>query len=202
MRALVRALEGEVNEARRTGDVRTIVEKAGAAMDRLELAAVADGVSQENQVVALQAAQRIGYNAAADVWPGWEVGTAARSEAELQAAQALARRSGAVVERLGQGAMERGNAIWLIGAFDLARGRREEALAAFGAARGFYEDAPAVRLLSEGYMAIAAESLPRSSTGETPEFASVLAGLEALGSEGAKEFRTQLQVARQFFNRR
>jgi hypothetical protein len=202
MTDLVRHLEGGVNEARKRGDVRTLLELATAAMDRLDAAAgAASQTFDENQVMALKAALRIGYNAAADVWPGWEVGTPARSDAQLQAAQTLAQRSSSIVERLSLGSVKRGNAIWLIGALDLARGRVKEAFEAFGAAAGFYFDAPAVKLLSEGYMAIAAELMNTSSIRGTSEFASVIARLDQLGSEDATEFRNQLQVARQIFNR-
>jgi hypothetical protein len=196
---LARDLEREVNEARKLGDVRALLEAANAAIDRLEAAVGTEQrVLNEGQNLTLNVAQRIGYNVAADVWPGWEIDTPTRSDTELQAAQTLARRSSVLVDRLALGALNRGTAIWLIGAFDLARGRRKEAFAAFDTAAGFYANAPAMKLMSEGYMAIATELL--GSTGETPEFASVIAGLGALGSEEAKEFRHQLQVARQVFN--
>jgi hypothetical protein len=198
---LARSLEREIHEARRQGDIRELIESASAAMDRLEAAAADTGSTlTEEQVIALNTARRIGYNAAADIWPGWQVGTPARSESELQAGQTLARRSSAIVERLGKGAVAQGTAVWLIGAFDLARGRRKEAWAAFGAAAAFYADAPELKLLSEGYMAIASELTSASSTDATPEFASVIAELGNLPSEDAKEFRNQLQVARQVFN--
>lgn len=199
---LARDLEREVSQARKLGDVRNLLEVAKTAIDRLEAAAGAAGrVLDEDQVMALNTARRIGYNAAADVWPGWEIGAPARSEEELEAAQALARRSSLLVERLGLGTVQRGTAIWLIGAFDLARERRREALTAFSSAADFYADAPLLKLLSEGYMAIAAEVSAISSTGKTPGLASVIAALEELASEEATEFRNQLLVARQIFNR-
>jgi hypothetical protein len=203
MTDLAHDLERNVNEARKLGDVRTLLEVANAAVDQLETAAgVAHGLLNEGQLKTLKAAQRISYNVAADVWPGWEIGLPARSEAELEAAQALARRSSVLVEQLDQGTLKRGTATWLIGAFDLARDKRKEAFAAFGRAARFYADAPAVKLLAEGYMAIAAEFLDTISAGEAPEFAWVIAELDKLASEDAKEFRNQLQVARQVFNHR
>jgi tetratricopeptide (TPR) repeat protein len=198
MRDFVRNLESEVNEARKRGDIPSLIAIASAAMDKLEAAAgTARGTLDENQFLALKAAKRVGYNAAADIWPGWEIAAPTRSEAELQSAQALAQRSSALVDKLNQGPVEHGNAIWLIGALYLARGRYEEALEAFRAATRFYADAPVVKLLSEGYMAIAAEL--SSTVKGTTAFDSVIARLHELSSEDAKAFREQLQIARQVF---
>jgi hypothetical protein len=152
MKEFVRNLEREVNEARKKGDISSLIEIASAAMDQLETAAGAlCGTLDENQFLALRAAKRVGYNVAADIWPGWEVATPPRSDAELQAALALAQRSSTLVDKLNQGPTEHGNAIWLIGALHLARGRYLDARAAFGAAARFYVDAPTVQILSEGY---------------------------------------------------
>jgi hypothetical protein len=57
-----------------------------------------------------------------------------------------------------------------------------------------------VKLLSEGYMAIAAESGGNISSETPPAFTAVLAKLDALASDDAMEFRTQLKIARQVFN--
>jgi hypothetical protein len=106
--SLVSYLESEVSAARQSGDIDALLSIANAAIDRLEAAAEAGvGSMAENQLLALSAAMRIGYNVAADIWPGWEVGTPARTEAAMQAAQVLARRSGALVDRLGLGARRR-----------------------------------------------------------------------------------------------
>jgi tetratricopeptide (TPR) repeat protein len=197
MRDFVRNLEYEINAARKRGDIPALIDIASAAMDHLEAAAAtAQGALDENQTLALTAAKRIGYNAAADIWPGWDVATPTRSDAELQSALALAQRSSILVDRLNQGPMQHGNAIWLIGALHLARGRYEEALEAFRAAARFYSDAPAVKILSEGYMAIVAELL---TVHGTAEFDSVIARLDELSSEEATAFREQLLIARQVF---
>jgi hypothetical protein len=186
-----RALEARVNEARKRGDIRALLEAATAAMDELEaIAGPGHGSLHQDQVNALKAARRIGYNAAADVWPGWEIDTPPRSGADLQAAQSLARRSSALTDRLGQGPIPRGNSVWLIGAFHLARRMPKEAFAAFREAAALYADAPAAKLLSEGYMAIAAESGGNTSDETPPAFTAVLAKLDALASDDAMEFRT------------
>jgi hypothetical protein len=196
----VRDLERQIGEARKIGDIRALLDIAGAAIDKLEAAAgTGPGALDETGVVALTAAKRIGYNVAADVWPGWEIGTPARSEAELTSAQALARRSSAFVNRLGLGAIHRGNAIWLIGALDLALGRRVEACKAFGAAATFCAEAPAMKLLSEGYAVIAAEASALSQTESESKLAAIIASLDELGSDQAKAFRDQLRIARQVF---
>ena len=71
MTDLAHDLECNVNEARKLGDVRTLLEIANAAVDQLETAAaVADGPLNEGQLKTLKAAQRSSYNVAADVWPG------------------------------------------------------------------------------------------------------------------------------------
>src|ERR1700761_7457262 len=111
-----RELETRVSEARKRGDILTLLEVASPAMDVLEAAAPAGPAAlnrplPEDEMKALNAARRIGYNAAADVWPGWEIGASPRSDADLQAAQTLARRSSALVDRLDLGAVARGNAI-------------------------------------------------------------------------------------------
>lgn len=200
MKDFVHNLEREVNEARKKGDIPSLIEVASAAMDKLEAAAgTSSGTLDEDQSLALRAAKRIGYNVAADVWPGWEVATPARSDAELQSAQTLAQRSCTLVDKLNQGAVEHGTAIWLIGALYLARGMHEEALEAFRAAAGFYADAPALKILSEGYMAIVRESLSITPAKGKAEFDSVIARLDELSSEDGNIFRDQLLVARQVF---
>jgi hypothetical protein len=203
MADLVHDLERQVGEARRAGDIGMLLDVARAAIDKLEaMAGTVPGALDERGVAALTAASRIGYNAAADVWPGWDVATPARSEAELTAAQALARRSRAFVDRLGLGAITRGNAIWLIGALDLALGRRREACEAFGTAAAFYAGAPAQKLLSEGYVAIAAEASAMSPSESEARFASVMTSLDQLASEDARAFRDQLLTAREVFRPR
>ena len=197
MKGFVRDLEREVNEARKRGDIASLIEIASTAMDKLEEGAA--GTLDEDQSLALKAAKRIGYNAAADIWPGWDVATPKRSDAELESAQTLAQRSSNLVDKLNQGAIEHGNAVWLIGALYFARGKYHEALEYFGAAAGFYADAPAVKMLREGYMAIASELLGPSTVKGAAEFDSVIARLEELSSEDAKAFRDQLVVARQVF---
>jgi hypothetical protein len=200
MKEFVRSVEREVNEARQRGDIPSLIEMASAAMDELEAAAgTAGGTLDENQFLALSAAKRVGYNVAADIWPGWEVPAPQRSDSELQSAQALAQRSSSLVDKLKQGPTQRGNAIWLIGALHLARRSYEEARDAFAAAASFYADGSAMKILSEGYMAIVMELLSTSPVKGTTEFDLAIARLRELPSEDAKVFREQLLIARQVF---
>lgn len=167
---LAHNLEREVNQIRKSGDVPAILALARPAVDTLDSTAGAErNTLTEEQISALQAARRIAYNAPADAWPGWELDTPARSSAELDAA------------------------------LNLARGSLTEALAAFHAAAGFFADAPAMKLLAQGYMAIAAERFGSSPVSETPKFEAVIAALDALGSDDAKELRDQLLIAREIF---
>ncbi len=175
-------LDLAVRLARQAGDISALLHIARDAIDRLE--ALAD-------TQALQAARRIGYNAAADAWPGWELPAPPRSAAELAAGQELARRCASLTERLDEDALKRGNAAWLVAAFDLARGDAAS-LAGFREAAELFEGLPVMKLMAEGYAAIAAERF-------APDFTAVIAGLEAIGGEDATGMRDQLLVARQVF---
>jgi hypothetical protein len=59
-----------------------------------------------------------------------------------------------------------------------------------------------MKLLSEGYAAIAAESSAMRPAEEESKLASVMAGLDALATEHATAFREQLRVAREVFKPR
>ncbi len=176
-------LDLAVRLARQAGDIPALLHIARDAIDRLQALGGA---------TALQTARRIAYNAAADAWPGWEFPPPARTEAELAAAQDLARRCAALTERLEEDALKRGNAAWLVGALDLARGDAAAASAGFREAAELFDGLPEMKLMAEGYTAIAAKA--------APDFAGAIAGLEAIGTEDATGLREQLLVARQVFD--
>lgn len=182
-----RQLEAKVNAARKAADIAALVAQAGEAIGEVE--ELAAQVSGEDRIEILKIGKRIGYNAGADIWPGWEEG-AVRSSAELTAGRNLAVRSARFVETLEQGAMQHGNAAWLIGAFDLALGARADAAGRFREAIRWFDAEPEMKLLAEGYLAIATRSA---------EIDHVLAALDHADDEDARSIRDQLMTARAIY---
>ena len=198
---LIAAREEAVNQARKGGRRSQIIATAEQAADAIqsrlsEPRTAAAGGERE----ALIAVKRFLFNAAADCWPGWGADAEKGSDAELERALALARRSADLVDRLGLGPMEQGTAQWLIGAFELALRRPDAALDNFSRAQVHYETAaaPGLALLARGYSAIAHEV-----AGRAPQGAGSLAEtLEALASgdvEDHNDLREQLVTAHRIF---
>jgi hypothetical protein len=194
---LAQRLDAEMKQARKTGDITALIAATGRAIDRLEaaIAAVPD-TPEDQRRAALQAAKRIAYNSAADIYPGWEAGIT-RTQAEIEAGMALARRCRDLTARLGLDGGQAGNAVWLIGAFHLAGGANPEAAAAFRQAAGHFAEEPEMRLMAEGYVAIA--HLAACEAGGTAALQDRLDALTALGTEDAIFLRDQLVTARQVF---
>jgi hypothetical protein len=188
---LTAALDAEIKAMRDAGDMAASLAAAAAALDRLD-AAIA--TTPAGAAPAIEAARRlgmrIGYNVAADVYPGWEPGIPTPHAATLAAARILAVRSQSYVEHLGNDPTKRGNAIWLLGALDLAAGNRPAAHDEFVEAAACFETAPEMRLMAQGYATIAAGA---------PGLDGILAQLTALSTEDAIFLRDQLVVARELF---
>jgi hypothetical protein len=194
---LAQQLDAEVKRARKTGDIAAILAAAGPAIDLLEAAVAAAPETREDQRrIALQAAKRIAYNSAADIYPGWEVGIT-RTQAELEAGMALARRCRDLTARLGLEGGQAGNAVWLIGAFHLACGTNAEASAAFRQAAIHFAEEPEMRLMAEGYLAIA--QLAACAAGAGAALQDRLDALTAASTKDAILLRDQLVTARQIF---
>ncbi len=184
-------LEASVNAARAAGDIPALIALAASAIDQLEpLAATTTG---DARIDTLKTCKRIGYNAAADIWPGWETGIS-RTKAELAAGRRLAERSAGFVTQLEQGPVQQGNAAWLTGAFDLAQGDFPAARRQFQHAADLFTAEPDMALMAQGYDAIAAALL-----GEAPQLDAIIAALEARGSDDARFFRDQLKMAQSIF---
>lgn len=186
-------LEAHIEAARAVGDIAALLAMAQPGLDRL-VATSAD-VPESDRAAVMKVARRIAYNVAADVWPGWELGVT-RSDEELAAGRHLAELSRGIVEQMDEGTLQRGHAAWLVGAFDLAQGDHNAARQKFRAAAEFFKDAPDMRLLAEGYSAIAAEC-----AGGASGVAATVAALDDLGTEDAQFHRDQLLVAREVFVR-
>jgi hypothetical protein len=200
MNDLGERLEKKVKAARTAGDIPALLAIANAAI--AELKATADtGASTTDAVALLTAAKRIAYNAAADVWPGWEMDTPARSRQELERARALAETCRGLVTELELPSPQRGNAIWLIGACDLALGRYHAAEIEFCEAMADFAADEEARLMVRGYRAMAAELAEPAVSGKRSDLDAILAELGALGTKDAVGFRQQLQVARSVFSR-
>jgi hypothetical protein len=194
---LAQQLDAEVKRARKTGDIAAILAVTGPAIDRLEAAMAAEPETRDDQRrIALQAAKRIAYNSAADIYPGWEVGIK-RTQAELEAGMALARRCRDLTARLGLDGGQAGNAVWLIGAFHLAGGANAEAAAAFRQAAVHFAAEPEMRLMAEGYIAVA--QLAAGAAGAGAALQDRLDALTAAGTKDAIFLRDQLVTARQIF---
>jgi hypothetical protein len=185
------SLNADIKQARAAGDIPAMLAAAANAIATLEAAlAAAPEASAEDRSKILKTAQRIAYNVAADVYPGWEINTPARTGAELLAAQNLARQAQDFVEQTGGNPIQRGNATWLIAALDLALGQRTQAAAGFRAAATQFSSAPEMQLMAQGYALIAEGAVGRDD---------VLIALTAIGSEDALELHSQLTTAAQIF---
>ena len=192
LQTLATTLNADIKDARAAGDIPAMLAAAANAIATLEAAlAAAPEAGTEERRKSLETAQRIAYNVAADVYPGWEINSPARTGAELLAAQNLARQAQDFVEQTGGNPIQRGNATWLIAALDLALGHRAEAAAGFRDATSQFSAAPEMALMAQGYALIA--------EGETG-VDDVLTALTAIGSEDALELHSQLTTAAQIFS--
>ena len=191
-----------VNDARKGGRISEIIGAAKHAADAVEHR-VPDSQLEipGDEREALIAVKRFLYNAAADCWPGWSVDSARGSDAELEAALLLARRSANLVDRLRLGPMQEGTGKWLVGAFELALGRRENALDLFAQAEALHERAgtPGLALLARGYAAITREASRRAPAEGQDSLAEVLAALASSNLERARFFSEQLVTAHRVF---
>jgi len=154
-----------VKQARKAGDITQLLTITAAAMDELEQAANIPDRAAADRQRAQNAAKKLGYNAAADVWPFWDSPPLTRTPENLSAARAIAVRVAALTDALSPNPQQLGNADWLIGAFDLAIGDLRSAQTHLQSARTHFEPAPEMRLLTEGYLALAGD--PTVSTLET-----------------------------------
>jgi len=190
--AILEQMETSVKQARKTGDIDALIDITQDALHQcgVQLAA---GLPEAEKIKTLHAIRRIGFNVAADIYPGWELGTPARSEAQLSAATGFAQHSVDAVTALGQGAAQRGNAVWLLAALDLARGNGAGAAPEFNKAAAIFGEGPEaeMQLMALGYAAIASHS--------RGDFDAVIAGLKNLGTEDAADFCEQLDIASQIF---
>jgi hypothetical protein len=194
--------EQAVDQVRKGGRPSDIIASAGRAADTIQgrVDAPSSETSGEERE-ALIAVKRFLFNAAADCWPGWSADSTRGSDAELEAAMELARRSADLVDRLGLGLLEEGTALWLIGAFELALRRFDGALASFSRAEALYEQAGAsgLALLVRGYAAITCEAAGRSPPPGASTLAETLAAIAARNLEDGEEFSDQLVTARRIF---
>jgi hypothetical protein len=163
--ALIDHLESQVKQARKAADIDPLLTLTAAAMDQLEQAANDPATAAADRERAQKSAKKLGYNAAADVWPFWDNPPPARTQQQLRAARAIAVRVADLSAVLPQTPTQAGNAPWLIGAFDLALGDLPSAQSHFSAARSHFEPVPEMKLLAEGYQALAGD--PAASPLET-----------------------------------
>jgi hypothetical protein len=198
----IAAEEQAVNRIRKAGRPAEIIaaaERAAEAIGNLiaNPAAEASGEKREG----LLAIRRLLFNAAADCWPGWSMDSAPCSEAELESALALARRSADLAGQLNLAPRQQGTAQWLIGAFELALRSLDAAAASFSRAEVLYERAaaPSQRLLARGYGAIVREAGGRSPQAGPGSLQETLAAIAAGDFPDGAAFIAQLSTAHQIF---
>lgn len=186
--ALIDHLESQVKQARKAGDMDPLLSLTAAAMDQLEQAANNPAATQADRERAQNSARKIGYNAAADVWPFWENPPSPRTTEQLRAARAIALRVAALSAALPQTPTQAGNAPWLIGAFDLALGDLPAAQSHFAAARTHFTPVPEMKFLAEGYQALAGDPT-------APPLETTIQTLTTSGLPDAKDLADQLETA-------
>jgi hypothetical protein len=188
---LVTSSQQRVKELRVSGDLAALLAAAEAAADAIERRVGESSSDLDRE--ALIAVKRFTYNSAADCWPGWSVPATALDPQILAAGLNMARRSCALVVKLGLGPIQEGTGTWLVGAFELAVGRYAQAREAFARARESYlaAKAPGLVLLTEGYLAIV-----------DGDVEAVCARIAVGGFEDGPEWVEQLRTAAQVFGRR
>jgi hypothetical protein len=141
------------------------------------------------------AAKNLAFNVAANCWPGWGDEGIVIEAAHIEAGFELAKLSLGLVQELGLGQHQHGNAFWLVGALDLAANRIDAAIENFDQARACSLSAgeQPEALLAEGYRAIA---LSATTVGEEDVgLDEVIGRLQQNGSDKAKFFANQLRTA-------
>lgn len=195
----VAALQANIAELRRRGDLVALLAAAEAAVDEIEQRAGACRNDAERE--ALKAAKRISFNAAADGWPGWSVSDRAPDTQMLTRAREFAKRSAALVDQLGLDHLQQGTAIWLVGAFELALGRYAGTRNAFSLAREHYlaGHAPGLVMLTEGYIALSSQITGQQLPAGEEDLDHVCARIAAGNFEDGDEWIEQLRTARDVF---
>jgi len=142
-------------------------------------------------------AKAMAYNVAANCWPGWGDEGVQIAPDQVQSGLSLANLSRDLVRELRLGHEEEGTAHWLVGALELAAGRQGEALSDFESSRQSFEAGgfPALRLLAEGYCAIARKAEPATASRGAQELAAALDQLRKMDLAAASAFADQLVVA-------
>jgi hypothetical protein len=143
------------------------------------------------------AAKTLAYNVAANCWPGWGDEGVVIEAAHIDAGLELAMLSLRLVEELGLGPKQFGNAHWLVGALQLAAGRPDAALSSFEQARDAFASIGETTgvLLVDGYRAIAHRRAPDRAGRSVQELDEAIDRLMADGSKQARGFADQLRTA-------
>lgn len=142
-------------------------------------------------------AKAIAYNMAANSWPGWGDAGITINRTDLANALHAAAASLRLVEELGLGGNQIGNAHWLIGALHLAAGAHDAAVAAFEKSRAGFAAAGAEEavLLAEGFRALARKAQPDTRAAGAEETAGVLAALQRKATDDAAVYAGQIETA-------
>jgi hypothetical protein len=144
-----------------------------------------------------QLAMRLGYNVAANGWPGWGDEGVNPTAEQVSTALAMAEDSLALRRDFEVGAdrMDRGH--WLVGALQMAVGRNAEAAASFLDAEAASEGDG--KLMARGYRALVDMRDPAQREEGEAALAGAIAALEHSTGEEAAAFIAQLRTAERIF---
>jgi hypothetical protein len=184
-------------------DVDAMLSTAVAGIAYCEKHAAAEPDEHKRREL-LRLARSIGFNAAANCWPGWDDPGVRIEPSHVIRGLDIAQHSEALAQELDLPPRNLGGAIWLTGALHLANGERQTARTSFERAeRTFLTDPElaAYALMARGYVALAdaMEPLGRDAAGARLE--STFELLRADGSKDAAFFIDQLATAKRVLER-
>ena len=185
---LIDRLESDLKQARKAQNIDSLLTLTASAMDQLEQAASHPELPHADRQRAQNTAKKCGYNAAADAWPFWDSPPPTRTPESLLAARAIAVRVAALTAALPPSPQQLGNAAWLIGAFNLALGDLPSAQHHFQSARTHFEPAPEMKLMAEGYLALAGDPT-------VPALETTIQTLTTSALPNAKDLAEQIKTA-------
>jgi hypothetical protein len=150
------------------------------------------------------AAKKLAYNVATNCWPGWGDEGVVIEASHVDAGLELAMLSLRLVEELGLGPHQLGNAHRLVGALQFAAGRTDASLLSFGQARDAFASIGETTsvLQADGYRAIAHRQAPDRADHGARDLDEVIGRLMADGSKPARGFADQLRTAARILDHR
>ena len=146
-------------------------------------------------------AKAMSYNLGVNTWPGWNDEGVVIDETARQPGYQAALFNRRMAAELGRAADAVGNAEWLVGAHQLAAGELDAAKDSFGKAAAKFNEAEKndMELMAKGYAALTNLLTEESKSAGEAEWTAVKKELESLGTDDARFFIEQIEVARTVF---